>query len=404
MRTEVRAPKLPPADGAQRNNLEERILLLIDPGIDYGVGMNEPQLIWRFGRWIGARGMGTARLGWTGGTLVLGVRGGRAVSVEGPDPSIISEVLGCGPIGHTDLLLEAREAAERTGAEETRALAIVKSIVENGIRSWILDEHRTLEIVEGDVPAGDGPNISLPHAIVEMILSDESEALPRAVLEDHRLLLRRSPGFLESYASLQLNQEADLVAAKITGHRTAEEIIERAPQDSVEVVRLLAALIVAGFIEPVPVAAVEQENAPADPVVMPPVANATHRLPPALIIGGVIFLAILLAAAGWLLLHHAHGRPAAKAHFGVVIDHGCQPQDLQRMLRKSGKHPKILTIQPGHGQSPEPCWDLVWGNFPSKQAVKEAVPHIPQAWIRKGVTKQIVALTKASMPSKVRGN
>ncbi len=368
--------------------------MLIDPEIDYGVGMNEPQLIWRFGRWIGARGAGTARLGWTGGILIIGVRGGRAVSVEGPNPSLVSEALGCAPTGHTDLLREAREVAARNGLEETGALSIVKSIVEDTIRSWILDERRTLEIVEGDVPDGNGPTISLPHVIVEMILSDESEELPRAVLEDHRLLLRRIPGFLEGYASLQLNEEADLVAAKITGQRTAEEIIKRAPQDSLEVVRLLAALIVAGLLEPVPVAEIEHESAPIDPVVVPSPGSASRRLSPAVLIAGMILLATVLAAAGWLILHHSRSQTVSQVRFGVVIDHGCQAQDLQRMLKKSGKYPKSLTIQPSAEQTPEPCWDLVWGSFRSKQAAADARHRLPQAFLRKSITERIVPVQR----------
>ncbi|NOZ77634.1 MAG: hypothetical protein GXP48_00365 [Acidobacteria bacterium] len=366
--------------------------------------MSDPQLIWRFGRWVGARSTGTARLGWTGGGLILAVRGAKAVSVEGPDPSDVSNALGCSPTGQTNLLLEARAAASRTGADETRAVAIVKSIVEAGIRSWILDERRTLELVEGEVPAGDGPTISLPHAIVEMVLSDESDELPRTVLQDRRVLLRRSPGFLEGYASLQLTEEADLVAAKITGQRTAEEIIERSPQDSDEVMRLLVALVVAGFLEPVLVADLEQERASIDPVFVPPVQAAARRLPPALIIGGVILLAVILAAVGWLVLHHAHSKTASPARWGIVIDRGCQPQDLQRILEKAGKHPRKLVAQPDSQKMSEPCWELVWGSFRSKAEARKALARIPKSLVRRGVTGRIVTLSKTPGSPGGRGN
>ena len=365
--------------------------------------MNEPELIWRFGRWIGAHRAGSARLTWSDGEIVLQTRNGKVVGMAGPDPSLIASELACSPTGFADLLLEARAIAQRTANPEARALAVVKSILEASLRAWILDENRKLELADSEIEAEEGPTISLPHAVVEMFLGDDEADLGSAVLPDPQVLLRRGPGFLEAYAALQLTEEADLIAAKITGQRTAEEIAARSPHGSREVLRLLGALVVAGLLEPVAVAEVEQAM-PVDLAALAPEPNR-RRLSFGWIVGIVLLVVAILTVLGWTVIHNRNARSESSVRWGFVVDSGCEPQDLQRILKKAGKYPKELVAQRKDQEAGgEPCWELVWGHFASRDAAAAALSSIPQGMTSKGFSSTVVELSADSAPAGDRGN
>jgi hypothetical protein len=357
--------------------------------------MNDPQSIWRLGRWIAARRSGEVRLGWNGGELTLLISLGKAIGIEGPDPAAIARRLGCRPVGLSDLLLEARAVARQAGRSETEAVAIVKAILEQAVHSWLLDPGRTLEAAEHEVEDEDGerPTISLSHAIVEAVLADEGDEITAAILPDLNVLLRRTAGFLESYAALQLAEEADLVVAKITGQRTAEEIAGRSPHDPSEVARLMAALSAAGLLEAVPVAAVSEPVVSVAPV--PPEdeerPGGRHRT---WFIGAAVAILVIAIATVALLLTHNSRQAAAQGHWGVVVDSGCDPQDLQRILRKAGQHPEDLTAQRSDLKGGVPCWQLLWGDYDSADAARNAVDSVPKALVEEGVAPSVVELTR----------
>ena len=101
--------------------------------------MQDPQLIWEFGRWIARRDPGTARLAWTGGEVVLGVREGRIHSALGLDPGELADRLACETTGETDLLAEARMLASTYDVAETRTMGTVKTRTNPAPRRTRLD-------------------------------------------------------------------------------------------------------------------------------------------------------------------------------------------------------------------------------------------------------------------------
>ena len=214
--------------------------------------MSDPHEIWQLGNWIANLEGGAARLGWSGGELILRQHNGRIRFVEGVDPSELCRRLSCEPLGNIDLLEEARGLAGNGQIAETFALGTAKELLQKTIRAWLLDPQRELEVVEGEPDAVDGATISITHTLVELVLSDTTGEVARSILPDLDVLLNRSPNFLDLYGPLRLSEEADLIVSKITGERTAQEVADRSTHDPDEVVRLLAALVVTGILEPEP--------------------------------------------------------------------------------------------------------------------------------------------------------
>jgi hypothetical protein len=355
--------------------------------------MHGPELIWRFGRWIASRESGAAHLTWTDGELVLRVRGGNAISVQGPDPASVGGIVGCEPVGHDDLLVEAAEVATQRGIPETEALGAVKEVLQRELKSWLLDEDRSMELSEGEPDEGDGPTISISHAIVELLLSDTESAVELRVLPLLDVLLRRTPDFLELYSPLRLSEEADLVVAKITGQRTAEEIASRSPHGTDEVVRLLAALVATGMLEPVPI-----ETAFDQPGVLTvdlPEEEPTRRqLPVSWIAAAAAVLAVALVILAVVLLRP--DEPASPietdSSWGLAVDMGCEPQELQRVLNKARQHPRDLRpvkVDTGDG---DPCWRLVWGRFSSREEAEAETANVPEQLLLGGFEPHPVEL------------
>jgi len=154
--------------------------------------MDEPQLIWRLGRWIANRSNGAARLAWSGGELVLRLSDGKVVSAEGFSTSELARRLECEPAGLTYLLAEARALAVDQSINETHAVGAAKEIIQEALRLWFTDSTRELELVDGEPDVDDGPSISITHAIVELVLNDTQRDLCSNILPDLEILLRRT--------------------------------------------------------------------------------------------------------------------------------------------------------------------------------------------------------------------
>jgi len=358
--------------------------------------MDEAQLIWRLGRWIARRDNGGARLTWSGGSITLRLREGRLVSTEGLDTATLASRLGCAGLGHADLLEEARALATQRGVQEMEAVGCAKETVETALRSWYLDPNRQLELVEEEPPAVDGATISMTHAVVELILNDAGSELCSRILPDLKVLLRRTASFIDLYVPLRLSEDADLIVAKITGQRTAEEIALRSPHGTDEVVRLLAALIAAGMLEPVPVVTPPKE-VELLPSTFPEEPPPRRRVRIGLLLGLAAGVAALLIIATLVLLRVLAGTNAAPpARWGVVIDMGCEPQDLQRVLRKANQHPQILRAVKASSERDEPCWRLVWGRFASAGEASTAIASLPSGLKRQGFEPHPIELETGS--------
>jgi len=346
--------------------------------------MDDPQLIWRLGRWIANRSNGAARLAWSSGELVLRLNDGKVVSAEGFGTSEMARRLECEPAGLTDLLAEARALAADNAINETLAVGEAKEIIQEALRLWFTDSARELELVDGEPDVGDGPSISITHAIVELVLNDTERDLCSNILPDLQILLRRSRDFLALYSPLRLSEDADLIVAKITGQRTAEEIATRSPHGADDVVRLLGALVSTGMLEPVPVVAADRE-VDLLPSPLPDEPRKRRRIAVGWIVAGALALAVGLAAVGvWYVRVYQTTGTQPEGHWSVVIDMGCEPQDLQRILRKANQNPESMqALRAGLGED-ESCWRLVWGDFPSRGQAEQAVQRVPDGVRRDG--------------------
>jgi len=358
--------------------------------------MSDPHEIWQLGYWIAHREGGATRLGWSGGELILRLHNGRIRFVEGVDPSELCRRLSCEPLGNIDLLEEARGLAGNGQIAETYAMGAAKELLQESLRAWLLDPQRELEVVEGEPDGVDGATISITHTLVELVLSDTTGEVARSILPDLDVLLSRAPNFLDLYGPLRLSEDADLIVSKITGERTAQEVADRSNHGPDEVVRLLAALVVTGILEPEPPLMVggDVDLLPVDE----DEASPRRRIPVAWIVAAAAVLAIALLV---LISMMAGSEPttvdeavaSSDVEWGLVIDMGCEPQDLQRVLKKAQDNPKVVrpvAIDSGQG---EPCWQLVWGRFPDRQTAEESTGKIPGGLSQQGFEAHPIELT-----------
>ena len=349
--------------------------------------MSEPHEIWQLGQWIGRLEGGAARLGWAGGELILRVHKGRIRFVEGVDTAELCRRLKCETMGSIDLLEEARLLAAKGQVAEIHAMGAAKELLQDNLRGWLLDTEREIEVVEGVPDEVLGATVSITHSLVELVLSDTSGATAKAILPDLDMVLGRSSNFLDLYAPLRLSEEADLIVSKITGERTAREVIDRSSHDQGEVHRLLAALTATGILEPEQALhlGADMDLLPADEEEK----RTRRRLPVLWIAGAAAALIIALAVIVYVMTRPADTAPVElvttpDAEWGLVIDMGCEPQDLQRVLRKAQENPKILRPVAADSGDGEPCWRLVWGRFASQGAAESAVQDIPAELRRRG--------------------
>jgi hypothetical protein len=355
--------------------------------------MHDPEHIWQFGRWLAQRSSGTARLGWRDREIVLGFSHGKVVSIEGIDPSTVAHRVNRESADRQELLEEAVAVAARHGMQETRTLGAAKEALQESLAEWFVDPNRSLELSEGKATDADGATISATHAIVELVLSDSGEALISSILPDLNVLVRRTGDFLDLYAPLRLSEEADLVVAKITGQRTADEIASRSPHGPQEVLRLLAALVATGMLEPELVELpAEGEHRAATDIAGP--QPERKQLPLWSVMAAIAAVVIVLIVLGALRFWpRGEVEPAVQnAEWTVVVDMGCEPEELQRVLKKARLFPKTLRPLQAEAGEGDPCWRLVWGRFPTRAAAEDALPEIPERLMLDGFTPHPIEL------------
>jgi hypothetical protein len=371
--------------------------------------MSDPHDIWQLGQWIGRQEGGAARLAWADGELILRIHKGRIRFVEGIDSAELSKRLSCQPLGSRDLLEEARKLAKEGQIAETYAMGAAKELIQRSLRSWLLDPNRELEIVEGEPDDVDGPTISITHTLVELVLSDTSSATATAILPNDDVLLVRAPGFLDLYAPLRLSEEADLIVSKITGERTAREVAENSNHGAGEVLRLLAGLVITGILEPeTPLHITDDVDLlPAEEIAAVP----KRRIPITWIIGAAAALFIVLAVILFIMSRSGGADPVGGPANGddlpwsLVIDMGCEPQDLQRVLKKAQENPKVVRPVSADAGEGETCWRLVWGRFSTREAAQAAAGGIPDELLQQGFDPHPIELTGEELePPATAGN
>lgn len=365
--------------------------------MQYSWAMSDPHEIWQFGTWIGRQEGGAARLAWADGELILRIHKGRIRFVEGVDPTELSTRLSCQSVGKRDLLEEARAISSTGQIAENYAMSAAKELIQKSLRRWLLDPNRELEVVDGEPDSVEGATISITHTLVELVLSDTSGETAAAILPDDDVLLVRSPGFLDLYAPLRLSEEADLIVSKITGERTAGEVAESSNHGAGEVLRLLAGLVVTGILEPETPLHISDDVdlLPADEITTGP----RHRLPISWIIGAAAVLFIVLAVILFTMgrsggSESTEGTVASgDLTWSLVIDMGCEPQDLQRVLKKAQENPKAVRPVAAETGEGDTCWRLVWGRFSTREAAEAATDGIPQDLLQQGFDPHPIELT-----------
>jgi len=336
---------------------------------------------------------------------VLGVRQGRIHSAVGLDSGELAERLGCDGEGNDDLLAEARALGQLRHIPETRAMGKAKEILQEALHEWLLDPDRQFSIDGGEPPEADGATISITHALVELVLADTEHNVASTILPDEAVTLERSKGFLELYAPLRLSEEADLIVAGITGGTTAKDVARKSPHRPEEVVRLVAALVTTGILrasEPVD-SAEELDWTGADFSD----ENPTRRKIPVWMIGAAAaVLLIVIAVVALALMRGGDSENAAvvgSGDWGVVVEMGCEPQDLQRMLRKRNLERKALRTVKADPTDDDTCFRLVWGSFPNRTAAEEAVGEVPPNLIEDGFQPHVIEVTVTDADSEIGG-
>lgn len=363
--------------------------------------MQDPQLIWEFGRWIARRNPGTARLTWTGGEVGLGVREGRIHSALGLDSAELADRLACETTGEADLLAEARALASKHDMAETRAVGTAKAMLQGAIHEWLMDPDRRLDLETEEPAVVDGATISITHLLVELVLADTQRNVAESILPDRRVSLQRSPAFLELYAPLRLSEEADLIVAGLTATATVEDVARTSSHDPEEVVRLMAALVATGVLE------ADEPEIPAQELDWPGTDFGTDESPrrkiPVWMIGAAAAaLALVIILVGWTMLRGGDDREElavdGSGDWGIVVEMGCEPPDLQRMMRKRNIERKSLRTVPVESASGDTCFRLVWGSFVNRSAAEEAMSDVPADLIEEGFEPHVIEVTEAESP------
>jgi len=357
--------------------------------------MQDPIQIWEFGRWIARRDPGSARLSWTGGEVVLGVRQGRIHSVKGLAADELANRLGCGSANEDDLLAEARALGQTGGVPETKAMGAAKEILQEALHRWLMDPGREFTVDDEEPPEVDGASISITHALVELVLADTEHNVASAILPDADVALQRSSDFIELYAPLRLSEEADLIVASITGNATAGDIARESSHQPEEVVRLVAALVATGVLK------ATQPVIPAHDLDWPGVDLAddgpTPRKIPLWMIGAAAAaLLIVIIVVAFVFMGSDESEEATAVgtgDWGVVVEMGCDPQDLQRMLRKRNIERKALRTVKADPTNGDSCFRLVWGRFGTKVAAEEAMVDVPANLVEEGFQPHVIEVT-----------
>lgn len=357
--------------------------------------MQDPKQIWEFGRWIAQRDPGSAKLTWTGGEVVLGVREGRIHSAEGLASDELASRLGCDGAGEDDLLAEARALGQLQDIPETRAMGAAKEMLQEAFHQWLLDPDRQFSVEDSDPADVDGATISITHAMVELVLADTEQNVAASILPDSQITLQRSGNFIELYAPLRLTEEADLIVANITGSATASAIANESSHHPDEVVRLVAALVTTGILEASePVELAQDLEWPGTELEED---EPKWRKIPVWMIGaaaGVLLIFVVVIALA-VMRGGDEEEPVSvgSGDWGVVIEMGCEATDLQRMLRKRNLERKALRTVKADSTNGDSCFRLVWGSFPNRVEAEKSIGDIPTNLVEDGFQPHVIEVT-----------
>lgn len=376
--------------------------------------MDHSETIHRLGHWIASHQAGVLRLAWPQGELFLTIRDGKIVSAVGPDGQRLARVLGTRTGDEKDLMLAAREASEKHNIPIDEAVGAVKVLLQQELGSWLTNPDRELKLLDEQPEVGPDPNISFQHALIELILTADEDIFSTHILPDKSTILKRNEHFSDHYSSLRLSEEADLVVARIDGQRKISDILSKSSLAGAEILRLLSALTAAGLLEMVadPPGALEEEIKEPELSVTLMDDNSEketqpqgHHLSPWVIVGAGVGSLLLISLVWFFFLRPSPPLESTEAngHWGLVVDLACEPAEYRRMIRKADSRADVQAIESaGDSSSDQPCWQLVWGDFPSKGRARDSINDIPKILRHEGFQAHPIELSVS--PSIVDNN
>ena len=80
--------------------------------------------------------------------------------------------------------------------------------------------------------------------------------------------------------------------------------------------------------------------------------------------------------------------------WGIVVEMGCEPPDLQRMMRKRNIERKSLRTVPIDSAAGDACFQLVWGSFVNQGAAEAAMGDVPADLIEEGFEPHVIEVAE----------
>ncbi len=335
-------------------------------------------------QWVGRNGRGAARLQWGGREVVLHVSRLQIVGAEGYDGDRLAAAFGLTEGG--DWFAEAQRAVERQQVSQAEANAVIKRTLAETLFAFFLDPAARVSF-DGEAEAKKGElAISFPHLMVELVLGPRGSELLPHLLPDPSVVLCRLPDFARRVGALGLTEEGMAILAKIDDRRSAADIAKPSPHGENTVLLLLAAALAAGIVEVAPrLAEVPLEKNGREAI--RPAARSRSRW-----LRWVVLLLAAGAVAAYLALAlpwGSSGDAGPGGPWGVAVDGGCQPAEVERLYRRQEADAEALRVVP-FGQGDEGCYRLMWGHFATREEAEKAVARVPSQFLARGFVPHVV--------------
>jgi len=332
--------------------------------------------------WVGRKGRGVARLRWDGRQVELLVGGLQLLGISGDDGGTLDAAIG----GETDgdWFVRATEAVGGGRLGQNEANAAVKQAVAAVLRDFLAAPDATVSFDARTTIAPAGLTISYPHLVTEMVLGTAGEAVAGVYLPDPALVMRRLPDFSRRVGVLGLTEQAIAVLSRINDVRTAGEIAEASPHGREMALRLLAAAVGAGLVEASPRVAGPPLTTEEPPEVGGRAERRFWRWLVVLLLLGAIAV-VLAVTRPW----QRHERAGSGGPWGIAVDMGCQPTEVERLYRRQGQDRDNLRLAK-FANGRETCFRLVWGHFRDRQSAEQAMSTLPASVIGRGFAPHVV--------------
>jgi hypothetical protein len=332
--------------------------------------------------WVGRKSRGSARLHWGDHELILYVSATHVIAVEGDDGEVLSSAFGL--VSGGEWFREAQNAVAGGQVSQGEANAVVKRALAESLHAFFAAPDATVSFDPTLLYDTESLTISYPHLVTELVLGSGGEDLVPVFLANPDWLLRRLPDFLRRVDALGLTEEALAILAKVNDARSAEEIAAPSPHGRDVALRLLAAAVAGGLVE-------AAARLPEVPVLS--AAEEAEMTRPRRRVWRWLLLFVLLAAVVAAIALTAPWKRGATAGaggpWGVAVDGGCQPAELERLYRSQDRDPVQFRVVP-FGQGQEQCYRLVWGHFPTRVSAEQAMTHLPDGVLARGFAPHVV--------------